>query len=190
MKINKVLLVVQTVFMYLLQLPILGIFILANLHLETELENKIGNIFGYIFIYALILGLLICLINIVFAFLSNLKPRKDMSKLTMICKIIQIPWYVFNFLISSLLFIGFLNPFLIFTAPIFLIFAILMTYSFMFSTSLPQAMSFIRGILSKDIPLSILNIVASVFMFFFTFDLIGSILMYSQMTKLPKVKTV
>ena len=190
MKINKILIVVQTFFMYLLQLPIIGICILANLHLETELENKIGNILGYIFISAFFLGLLICLINVIFAFLSILKPRQDLSKLTMICKIIQIPCYVFNFIISSLLFIGTLNPFLIFTAPIFLIFLILMTYSFMFSTSLPQAISFIRGLLSKEIPFSILNIVASIFMFFFTLDLIGSILMYSQMTKLTKVKTV
>ncbi len=175
--------------MYVLQLPVLGIFILANLHVEKELEDRIGIILGYIFIAGFALGLLICLINVVFTFVSTLKPRQDMSKLTMICKIIQIPWYVFNFLICAMLFIGTLNPFLIFTAPIFLIFAILMTYSFMFSTSLPQAISYIRGILSKEIPFSILNVVASIFMFFFSLDLVGSILMYSQTKKLPKVRT-
>lgn len=175
--------------MYVLQLPVLGIFILANLHVEKELEDRIGIILGYIFIAGFALGLLICLINVVFAFVSTLKPRQDMSKLTMICKIIQIPWYVFNFLICAMLFIGTLNPFLIFTAPIFLFFAILMTYSFMFSTSLPQAISYIRGILSKEIPFSILNVVASIFMFFFSLDLVGSILMYFQTKKLPKVRT-
>lgn len=90
MKINKVLMIIQTIGMYLSQIPIIAIFVIAAIDKNNELDN-LFDIFGNILWISMVVVTLLCAINIVCGFLSILKPPQDLSKITFILKIVHVP---------------------------------------------------------------------------------------------------
>ncbi len=179
---------IQTIGMYASQISILTLFIVIDININTERFNAIKEHLGDSYYICLAIILLVSLVNIVVAIASLRKPAIDISKYVAGIKTAQIPWYVINFILSALVFVGFLNPFLIFVSPIYLMLSVLTAYIFMLSTSLPLFLSNIRLMKINNSVSSILNLLASISLFFFVLDLFGSLYLYLSKAELEKKK--
>lgn len=188
MKANKILMLIQTIGMYVSQMSILALFIIIDVNINTERVNAIKEHLGDSYFICLGIILLVSLINIVVAISSLRKPATDISKYVANIKTAQIPWYIINYILTVLVFIGFLNPFLFFISPIYLMLSVLFTYLFMFSTSLPLFLSNIRLIKNDKSVSTVLNILASISLFFFVFDVFGSLYLYLSKAEKEKKK--
>ena len=168
MKLNNILLVFQVILMYTIHILFLVMMLIIN---NDSMANL--NVLIYIF-----LGLLFVLIAnslyLIILGITNIKKNINNSyKLVMIVKLSLIPWYIINFLIITLLFIGFLNPFLWFAVPILILLGMLLTYLFMIATSMPNISCLISEIIRYK---SLKKIIVLIFHFIFCLDVIGSII--------------
>ncbi len=178
MKANKILMIIQTIGMYISQISILAIFIVIDTHINTEKVNAIADYLGDTYFICLVIILLISMINIVVALFSLKRPATDISSFVLSIKLIQIPWYITNFILTVLVLVGMMNPFLIFASPIFLILSVFITYLFMLSTSLPLVISTAKSMKMKSSISTVLYILALISLFFFVLDVVGSICIY------------
>ena len=176
MKLNKVFLIIQSVCMYLSQLPLWGILYLAIFDRNSELGNNLGDIFGLIFRIGNIITFAISFIHIPITLIR--RKNQDFSKTTMILKLIQIPWYVINYFFCILVFLGLCNPFLFMAIPLFLLISVLFTYTYMLSTSLPEFISYLKMTSIKKELKSAIGIISCVALLFFVIDVPGAILIY------------
>lgn len=186
MKANKILLIIQTICMYLLHLPLWSILLIALLDRQNKLGNTISDTLGLFYRIGTLAVFIICILNILLAIISIAKPVKDMSNITMICKIIQVPWYVVNTIFCTIVFIGLCNPMLFMIAPIYFVISLLVTYCYMLSTSLPLFISYTRIAQKNMIPYSLLGKVSSIALFFFILDIMGSISIYCLLSNQGK----
>ncbi len=180
MKANKVLIIIQTVLMYMSAIMLLSKIFVNKSNMEQEAINQINNCLDVIYLFSLAILILLCLANILLGALSTLHHTADYSKAIMICKIIQIPWFIFNFIFCLLMTILMLQPFLLIAAPIFLILSVASTYLFMFSTSSLDVFLLAK---SKGVLSSTAKLFSLIFLFFFILDVAGSILAYRTLKK-------
>ena len=109
MKSNKVLLIVQTILMYVAHIPFYIALLLIKLVPDMSLDNVIiGLLLSGIILSAIILPF--CIVNGIMAIISLFKDFESPIKLTLRLNLILIPWYIMNFIICILLSAGFLNP--------------------------------------------------------------------------------
>ncbi|MCF0117888.1 MAG: hypothetical protein HUJ61_07590 [Bacilli bacterium] len=176
-KSKKILLITQTIYMYLMQLPLTLAILLARVY-------GINNTFEILFKTGLFmhLGMIpFVIINVIFGILDFIKPNQEsISKTTLIVKIVLIPWYIMNFVICFLLVAGFLNPFLMLGLPLLLIILIGGTYINMLSTSIHVVVQTIRRIINKQLPMSTKLIIGIIFNFIFCLDFVGCILIRNE----------
>ncbi len=165
--------------MYVSQLPLWGILFLAIFYRNSELGNDLSDIFGLIFRIGSILTFFVSLLHIIITAIR--RKDEDFSKTTMVLKLVQIPWYIVNYLFCILVFLGLCNPFFFMALPFFILISILFTYIYMLSTSLPEFISYLKMTSKNKEMESIIGILSCVALLFFVFDVAGSILMYYQM---------
>ncbi len=179
MKANKILLILQTIGMYLMQSPLYVVMALsyANAPKET-LDAWVGPMMVTSLVLAVLL-IPLCMANAVVSFVSVFAGRYSPTKVSMVVKLILIPWYVLNFLFAIILLSGFLNPFLVVAIPLVAVLLIGLTYFYMISTSFPD-MAYLfyalpRGLI-RSLPMAI---VGFVFLFIFSLDVVGAILFHT-----------
>ena len=163
---EKLLLIIQIVLMYATQVS----FFLVGI-------SGI-DIFLWILIIVGLLSLIIGLINVIFGVINIFRGQKNPLVMTLVCKIILIPWYIINFVIWALLVVGFMNPFLILGIPILLVIGISFTYMYMICTSslnISYAFNLIKNKAIKNKPLLI---VSMIFHFILCLDVVGSIMIF------------
>ncbi len=178
MKANKILMLIQTIGMYLSQVTILVAFITLDITINTEKVNAIADHLGDAYLICMGVLLLISLINIIVSLFYLQKPAVNINRFAMNIKISQILWYIVNYILSLLVFLGMMNPLVWFAAPIYLVFAVLITYVYMLSTSMPLFLSYIRRMKWRKSASTVMNVLACISLFFFVFDVFGSIYLY------------
>ncbi len=114
------------------------------------------------------------------ALVSLIKGTYNPTKVTMIIKLILIPWYVMNFCLCVLIVVGFLNPWLMLFAPVVDCFLICITYILMLSTSIFDIAYFFNRIKKKEIFADALYIFTIIFLFSFCLDVIESIILFKN----------
>jgi len=185
MKAGKILLIIQTCFMYLsMILFIIAIAIAFKTENNPELESVVEGLYITRFVINFIpLGLSFA--TFVVAFVSIFKSPRNSTNYTAIIKIILIPWYICNFVEWTIYGVGMLNPFLMVLGILLVFFGIVFTYVFMLATSaynIGYVFSLIRtGKASK------LMIVALVFHFIFMLDVVGAIMLHTECKKIGEV---
>ena len=182
MKNNKVLLIVQVVLMYLAQLPFYIGLILTKVPNNSQYDDLIIKLILIGFILTILI-LPIALVNAIMALISHIKGDYNPTKVTMISKLLLIPWYVMNFCLCVLIVVGFMNPWLMLFAPVVAFFLICMTYILMLSTSIFDIAYFFKRIRKKEIFADCLYIFTMIFLFSFCLDVIGSIIFYIRTNK-------
>ena len=182
MKTNNVLLIVQTILMYLMHTPLYIIYIAIKVTNYNPPESLISSMFVTFFVM-LALSFPIIIVNGIFALIGLFKNTYNPSKTTMIVKLVLIPWYVMNFIMSAVLIMGFLNPWLFLAAPLMACILIASTYIFMLSTSLPDITYFFHNLFTKRIKPKTAYIVSVIFLFLFCFDIIGGIIYHVNIKK-------
>ena len=172
----KILYILQIILMYIVHLPFYIAFIMIKTA-GTDYDNIIiGLLLAGCITTLLILPL--CLANAITAILSLFKGNYNPTKMTLISKIILIPWYVMNFIICILLIAGFLNPFLLVAVPIILIFLVSVTYLIMLSTSVYDIAYVIQKLIKKEEKISAFIVISLICLFSFCLDLIGALIVY------------
>ncbi len=184
MKANKVLIIIQTVLMYLSTLSLLSTLFVNKSSLEKEVISQINNMLCISYLISLAVLLLLCLVNIILGALSTLHEVKDSTKAVMICKIIQIPWFIINFIFCLTMIILMINPFLLIAAPIVLLLSVSSTYLYMFSTSSLDIFYLIK---SRRFISSTTCLLSFIFLFIFVLDVVGSLLAYSSLKSEKKI---
>lgn len=174
MKTNKVLLIVQTVMMYISQIPLYALLIMANMSGLDEIKD----IMAYAYLISTLLIIPLCFVNAIFAIVALFKGNSNPSKLTMIIKFVLVPWYVLNFVICGAVILGLLNPWFFLAAPIVAFVLISVTYIFMLSTSLPDMAFYFHKLFKREAKIKPVFIVAIIFMFCFCLDTIGGLLFF------------
>lgn len=178
MKANKILMLIQTIGMYLSQVTILVAFITLDITINTEKVNAIADHLGDAYLICMGVLLLISLINIIVSLFYLQKPAVNINRFAMNIKISQILWYIVNYILSLLVFLGMMNPLIWFAAPIYLVLAVLITYVYMLSTSMPLFLSYIRRMKWRKSASTVMGVLACISLFFFVFDVFGSIYLY------------
>lgn len=168
------LLIAQTVGMYLMVVPVL-LFVLPINSSEVFARSMLIT---YLVLVAIVFH--ICLANLIVAVIGAIKGIKNPSKVTMIHKLVLIPWFIANFVLVALLAAGMLNPFLFFAIPVMIGIAASTTYVYMIGTSLFDVAFFVRSLIKRQINKKAPLIVATIFLFIFCLDIIGSIIFYTS----------
>ena len=183
MKSNKVLLIVQTILMYVAHIPFYIALLLIKLVPDMSLDNVIiGLLLSGIILSAIILPF--CIVNGIMALISLFKDFESPIKLTLKLKLILIPWYIMNFIICILLSAGFLNPWLL-IAWFFVVFILIcITYIIMVTLGLPLVAYLIRKMSKKEIETKPSIIVGIVFQFIFCLDVLGVLIIHLKTRKL------
>lgn len=184
MNASKILLIIQTGLMYLSHFTLWIMIIFALKNPDASSDNTFSMTCAYIFWILFLLLILVSVVNIIVSLCLFSHPKKDITKFTMILKLIHIPWYIFNFILASIIAILMINPFLIIYSPLFILVIFLITYLFIVSSSLPLcSYLFANKKLenSKDVPLLF------VLLFIDVLDVLSSILIYSSLQKKNKI---
>ena len=180
MRKNNVILIIQTVCMYLIHLPFYLILILVRLQ-DVSFET-IETLFT-VGLVAMLLMVPVCLISLIFALLILGCKTAPPYKTTMIIKLTLIPWYILNWLVCLLLSAGFLNPWLFLAVPVLVGVEVVITYIYMLSTSIHSVIYTLKNISAKKIKLNACIIVALVFHIIFCLDIVGAIMLHVEMKK-------
>ena len=181
MKMNKILLIIQAIGMYVLHLPLYIALILLKTPIEEEALNAAISGLGIAFIVILVIVFPICIINAVSSFISIFKGDYNPSKTTMIVKFALIPWYIMNFFICAVIVAGLMNPWLMLTVPFAIVFLMGFTYIFMLATGLPDIAYFFNRLIKRELKVTPLLIFSLVFLFIFCLDIVGGLTYYIEM---------
>ena len=176
MKKSKVLLIIQAIAMYLIQVPFVIFIILFYLDLDTY-----GEIIWPLILTGILLNLVmvpICIINGVFAIIGIFKKRENPFKLTMIIKLALIPWYAINFFMGFIFTAATLNPFLLWSAAFIIAIMACTTYIYMISTSLPAYSYILYKVTRREWKINKVLVWSFILMAFFCLDAIGSIILF------------
>ncbi len=136
----------------------------------------IGLVFGLI---ALIFG---C-INGIFAIYNVFRKTSSPSKITMILKLVLIPWYIQNIFVWLIIVAGFCNPFLMLGIPIIIFIGMSITYVYMICTSVQNLSYAAKLIKNKKIVITSWLVLSIIFHFIFVLDVVGSILFHFILKK-------
>lgn len=174
MKKNRVMLIIQLVFMYLSQIP----FLLADIII---MNFSIDNVVGILLIVGLVLDIIvihIAIYNLIIGFISIFKKRSNVTKDIMIYKLILIPWFLINFYICLIFIAGTLNPWLFIFAPLLAFIFMCTTYLYMFSFSMYDIGFLLNRMIKKEIIKNKLDIISIILLHFFCLDVAFSIVSY------------
>lgn len=185
MKAGKVLLIIQTCFMYLLMvLFIVAISIAFKTENNSELESVVEGLylarFGIGFI-----PLTLSFVSIIIAFVSIFKEPRNSTKYTVIIKIILIPWYICNYVEWVIYGVGMLNPFLMVLGILLVTFGTIATYIYMLATS-AYNIGYVFALIRKG-KATTMMIVALVFHFIFLLDVVGAIMLHNECKRIGEI---
>ena len=176
MKINKTLVISQLVAMYI---SIILIYIPAIILLNNNNYTISNNPFNVMFIIGFaftIIALLLSLAIIISSLIITIKGKsEDVSKFTLIIKLIAIPWYIANYVMWVLAVLGMLNPILFLAIPIVIALSMTGTYLFMISVSIHNLLPTFYLLIKKKIKLNPLLVIGIIFHFIFCLDILGAI---------------
>ena len=187
MKRNNIMLIIQTILMYLAHLPLYIGLILVRMPSNENLDKAIAILFLIGFILTIVI-LPIALVNLIMALAGAFNKKDNPCKTTMIVKLVLIPWYIMNFLFCVLIFAGFLNPFLFLFAPIVAVILIFNTYILMLSTSIFDIVYSIRNTIKNHLEINASLVFTNIFLFCFCLDIVGSIILYKKSKNIKKIK--
>ncbi len=123
-------------------------------------------------------SILLGITALVLAITGAVKNEGPVSVITVVVKVLMIPFFVVNFLLWFLAIGGMFNPFLMVGIPVVAFIGICLTYGYMLTTSLPDIVyTIIFCIRNKRKP-SRLMVIGVIFEFIFMLDLLGSIMLH------------
>ena len=181
MKANKILLIAQVIGMYVCHLPLYVIAICTLTNTFTDVPHFfeiLSNIFFGVGIGIFPIGIALA----IFSIISIFKGKESPSEVTMVSKLVLIPWFILNYIFCACLILGFLNPFFMIAIPFALAIMVCTTYYYMIVTSLPDIAWFIRILIKRKVKINALLIISVIFMFIFCLDIAGGI-MFNAATK-------
>ena len=173
---TKKLLLTQTILMYLAQAPFYVAFILLE---SSEIDVS------YIFLGGIIASIVVSIFCFVCSIIYLARMRKDepnVYKHVMIHKLIQVPFYVVNYVISFLVIGGLFNPFLMIAIPFVIALLMSNTYLYTFTTSLPNIIYLVRSMI-KEKKANALSIILAILHFVFVADVVSSIIVFARENK-------
>lgn len=177
---SKIILIIQAVVMYLIQLPFYVCLILAKI---PFIDFEICGVLIFVGLCLNLLLIPVGIVAVVFAILNLTADSQNPAWVTFIIKLVLIPWYCLNFLVCFLLVTGFLNPFLMIAIPLLIAIEVSITYIYMLCSSLQVVSYTIRQIMCKRIPLTPMLVVGIIFSFIFVLDVVGSYLLHTELKK-------
>jgi len=170
-------LIIQMALMYLTQLPFV-LAILSIMRYEASFEEvepllKLGLIDGVCLFP-------VCAASVALGLIKGLKKKGNPLGITLCVKLLLIPFYIINFVICILLVGGFLNPFLMIALPLLIMIEIGITYVLMISTSIQSFTYILKALPSNHKRANPAIITGLIFLFIFSLDVIGIIMLNSE----------
>ncbi len=106
------------------------------------------------------------------------KNEGPVSVITVVVKVLMIPFFVVNFLLWFFVIGGMLNPFLMLGIPVAAFIGICLTYGYMLMTSLPDIVYTMIFCIRNKRTAAPLMVIGVIFEFIFMLDLVGSIMLH------------
>lgn len=183
MKSAKGSLIAQVIISYALQIPVFMLFtsIIAGIGSDAFYEGCL--IAG---IVTLILGILGSIINVIICIVRAAFDHASPYKVTFICKLVMIPWFIINFFLCLLIILGSLNPFLMIAIPVLLVIMVSNTYMVMLAISVPNVIYFLRNFIKNKEELTAWKVAAIIFHFIFCLDIAGSAILLATSKKIEE----
>ncbi|MDE6661502.1 MAG: hypothetical protein K2J93_06750 [Anaeroplasmataceae bacterium] len=179
MKKEKIAIITLIVSMYLPQVFIEVLSILIRFMFNEKL-------FLSLFIVALVLmgiSYIFGIINAIIAIVDIFRDVPSPTKLTMITKLVLIPWYIENFFVWLLMVGICANPWLMLAAPLVMCIGVGYTFSFLIFTNVHNFSYVIRLWRMKKLKLTSEIIIPIALHFIFVLDILGSILLHRALDK-------
>ena len=186
---SKIMLIIQTVIMYLIHILLLVEAVLTGLGIE--LSGEALEVVSYFFVILLALMILVFFISLVFACMHLVRDEESPLKTAMIVKLCLIPWFIVNLIICVLLLApdeliqGLQEIPAMITYPIgFITLEASVTYILMFMSGMSSIVYCVRYIIIHKIKPSALIITALIFHLCFCLDVVGAVMLEKGFKKL------
>ncbi|MBO4450308.1 MAG: hypothetical protein J5777_06955 [Clostridiales bacterium] len=180
MFVSKVLLIVTVVVLYAMEaaifIPLWGI-----MH-QLPWPNFNFWVIGILLGIALILGLA----ALIFAIIGTVKQDDPYTKITLILKVVLVPFFALNLYAWLCLVSGMLNPFLMMGIPAIICLGICLTYVYMMMTSLPDIIYMIAFSIRRKKKPNAFMVAGIILEFFFVLDILGSIFIHKAYNDIQK----
>ncbi len=121
MKVPKILTIVDTIALYLLYLPIWGIFIIDIAFSSDPFLDRLANDLGAVFRVSALLVFAFSYLIIFVTMLCANKIEGKVSEFSFAIKLVMIPWHIMNFVFCLLLCIGFMAGWMMPLVPLFIL---------------------------------------------------------------------
>ena len=184
MLISKIVLFVCLASMYYMQanvaLPLYDVFHQTNIGGQLDVDFVLE-----ILVVTVCIGLAAFILGIIGGAMREAKPY---VVLTIVIKILMIPFFGINIYLWLLVMSGMLNPFLLFGIPAMAGIGVVLTYVYMFMTSLPDIIYTIIFLIKNRQRPNVFIVVGIIAMFFFVLDVVGAILLNVGYKKLAKAR--
>ena len=172
---SKIVIIAAMVVLYAMQLTI-ALPLYGALVLETDKLGEMNNGRFAVIVILLCVALILDFASFVLAIIGSIKQEEPKTKMTIVIKVLMIPFFVINILLWCFGVLGELNPFLMIAIPITIFLGVILTYAYMFMTSWPDIMYMIFYIVKNRRRPKLLMVLGIVLEFIFVLDLVGSIL--------------
>ncbi len=175
MLVSKILLIVNIIVLYVMQVMIvIPVYGMIN-EVETFTPDLI--VLGVLIVAPVVLGL----VAFILAIIGGVKNEAPATLITVIVKIVMIPFFIANFVCWLLCICGMMNPFLIWGTPIVGVVGMLITYIYMMVTSWPDIIYTFIFCKKNKRKLKGMMRAGVILEFFFVLDVIGSILLHKAL---------
>ena len=171
-------LIILTVLMYLIQLVLI-----IGLACVPEENEDLGSLIVYISMIIGGVALFVGIVNIILAVINFTRDTASPTKITMIIKLVLIPYYIVNFIFWGILILITINPFLLWLFPFFVVISVFFTYAYMISTSIHNLSYIFRLLKDKKIEATGIIVFVIISQFIFVLDIIGSIILFMLLEK-------
>jgi len=131
-------------------------------------------------------AVLLGIIALVFSIIGTVKQDEPYTKITLVLKLVMVPFFGMNLYAWIALLSGMMNPFLFLGIPAIICIGICLTYVYMMMTSLPDIIYMIAFTIKRKKKPNASMVAGIILEFFFVLDVLGSIFIHKAYNEIQK----
>lgn len=179
---SKILILIAVVVLYVMQMS-LALPLFGAVLWNTDQFGEMNNDRLILLLVLLGVALVIDFVSFILAIIGSVKQEEPKTGMSILIKVLLMPFFILNICLWCMTVLGMLNPFLMFGIPLIICIGCILTYAYMFMTSWPEIIyMIIYTIKNKRSPKPAM-VWGIILEFFFVADIIGCILIHRAYKK-------
>ena len=179
---SKIMILIAVVVLYVMQMS-LALPLFGAVFWNTDQFGEMNNDRLILLLVLLGVALVIDFVSFILAIIGSVKQEEPKTGMSILIKVLLMPFFILNICLWCMTVLGMLNPFLMFGIPLIICIGCVLTYAYMFMTSWPEIIYMIIYTIKnkrRPKPAMVWGIILE---FFFVVDIIGCILIHRAYKK-------